>query len=104
MELVPPGTHCRNAAEVAIRGFKSHFLSVLAGTAQYFPPSLWDRLLTQAEITINLLRQSNETPNVSAYTHLSGPFDYKKMPLSPMGMSVQVHEKQTNEVHRHTIR
>ena len=24
---------------------------------------------------------------------MSGPFDYKKMPLAPMGMSVQVHEK-----------
>ena len=57
MELVPPGCHCRNAAEVAIRNFKAHFLSVLAGTANDFPPSLWDRLLPQAEITVNLLRQ-----------------------------------------------
>jgi len=32
MELVPPGCHCRNAAEVAIRNFKAHFLSALAGT------------------------------------------------------------------------
>ena len=77
MEMVTPGSHHRNAAEFAIRNFKAHFLSVLAGTAQDFPPSLWDRLLPQAEITINLLRQSNETPNVSAYAHLSGPFDYK---------------------------
>ena len=27
------------------------------------------------------------------YTHLSGPFDYNKMPLAPMGCAVQVHEK-----------
>ena len=93
MELVPPGCHCRNATEVAIRNFKAHFLSVLAGTANDFPPSLWDRLLPQAEITVNLLRQSNATPNVSAYAHLSGPFDYNKMPLAPMGCAVQVHEK-----------
>ena len=93
MELVPPGCHRRNAAEVAIRNFKAHFLSVLAGTADDFPPSLWDRLLPQAEITINLLRQSNAAPNVSAYAHLSGPFDYNKMPLAPMGCAVQVHEK-----------
>ena len=91
--LVPPGTHCRNAAEVAIRNFKAHFLSVLAGTAQDFPPSLWDRLLPQAEITINLLRQSNATPNVSEYTHMSGTFDYNKIPLAPMGISVQLHLK-----------
>ena len=31
--------------------------------------------------------------NVSAYAHLSGPFEYNKMPLAPMGISVQVHEK-----------
>jgi len=83
----------RNAAEVAIRNFKAHFLSVLAGTAKDFPPSLWDRLLPQAEITVNLLQQSNATPNVLAYAHLSGPFDYNKMPLAPMGCAVQVHEK-----------
>ena len=88
MELVPPGCHRRNAAEVAIRNFKAHFLSVLAGTANDFLPSLWDRLLTQAEITVNLLRQSNTTPNVSAYVYLSGPFDYNKMPLVPMGCAV----------------
>ena len=33
VELVPPGCHRQNAAEVAIRNFKSHFLSILAGTA-----------------------------------------------------------------------
>ena len=56
MELVPPGCHRRNVAEVAIRNFKTHFLSVMAGMADDFPPSLWDRLLPQAEITVNLLR------------------------------------------------
>ena len=35
MELVPPGFHLRNTAEVAIRNFKAHFLSVLAGTISY---------------------------------------------------------------------
>jgi hypothetical protein len=39
MELVPPGCHCRNAAEVAIRNFKAHFLSKLAGLSDDFPPS-----------------------------------------------------------------
>ena len=92
-ELVPPGCHPRNAAEVAIRNFKAHFLSVLAGTAEGFPPSLWDRLLPQAEVTVNLLRQSNTAPHVSAYAHLSGLFDYNKMPLAPMGCEVQVHDK-----------
>lgn len=54
--------------------------------------NLWDRLLPQTEITLNLLCQSNATPTVSAYAHLSGPFDYNKMPLTPMGCDVKVHE------------
>ena len=93
VELVPPGCHRRNAAKVAIRNFKAHFLSVLAGVADDFPMNLWDRLLPQTEITLNLIRQSNATPTVSAYAHLCGPFDYNKMPLAPMGCNVQVHKK-----------
>jgi hypothetical protein len=93
MELVPPGYHRRNAVEVAIRNFKSHFLSVLAGVADGFPQNLWDRLLPQTEITLNLIWQSNATPTVLAYEHLSGPFNYNKMPLAPMGCKAQIHKK-----------
>ena len=78
MELVPPVCHQQNAAEVAICYFKTHFLSVLEGAAKDFPSNLWDRILPQTEITLNLLQQSNATPNVLAYAHLSGPFDYNK--------------------------
>ena len=93
LELVPPGYHRRNAEELAIRKFRAHFLSVLAGKATSFPSNLRDRLLPQAEVTINLLQKSNSKPNVSAYTHLSGTFDYNKIPLAPMGCEAQVHEK-----------
>ena len=93
MELVPPGCHRRNAAEVAIRNFKAHFISVLAGVADDFPLTLWDCLLPQTEITLNLLRQSNAKPTVSAHAHFSGPFDYNKITLAPMGCAAQIHEK-----------
>eukprot|EP00804_Cyclotella_cryptica_P012279 CCRYP_013859-RA/>CCRYP_013859-RA protein AED:0.31 eAED:0.31 QI:0/0/0/0.8/0.25/0.2/5/0/913 len=83
----------RNARRSRSRNFKSHFLSILASVADNFPMKLWDKLLPQAEITINLLRQSNATPTVSAYAHLNGPFHYNKMPLAPMGCRVQVHKK-----------
>eukprot|EP00804_Cyclotella_cryptica_P026322 CCRYP_007642-RA/>CCRYP_007642-RA protein AED:0.44 eAED:0.44 QI:0/0/0/1/0/0/2/0/143 len=72
VELVPPCCHHRNATEVAICNFKVHFLSVFAGITDSFPSHLWDCLLPQTEITLNLLRQSNATPTVSAYTHLCG--------------------------------
>ena len=96
LELVPPGCHRRNAAEVGIRNFKNNFLSILAGVADGFPPSLWDRLLPQTEITLNLLRQSNTTPTY-AYAHLNGPFYYNKMPLASMGCEVQVHKKSNSQ-------
>jgi len=54
---------------------------------------MWDTLLPQAELTLNLLRQSNTTPKVSAYAHLYGTFDYNKHPLAPLGCAVQMHEK-----------
>jgi hypothetical protein len=93
MELVPPGCHQCNRAKVAICNFKAHFLSVLAGVAICFPPNLWDWLLPQTKMTINLICQSNATPNVLAYAHLSGLFDYNKMPLAPIGCEAHVHEK-----------
>jgi len=93
LELVPPGCHRHNATVVAIRNFKSHFLSVLAQVPDDFPLKLWDKLLPQMEITLNLLRQSNATPTVSAYAHLNGPFNYNKMPLAPMGCNAHIHEK-----------
>jgi hypothetical protein len=55
-QLVPPDMHRRNAAERAIRTFKAHFLGILTGVSGDFPRHLWDLLLTQAELTLNLLR------------------------------------------------
>eukprot|EP00804_Cyclotella_cryptica_P022984 CCRYP_014977-RA/>CCRYP_014977-RA protein AED:0.29 eAED:0.29 QI:0/0/0/1/0/0/4/0/551 len=76
-----PDCHCRTPP------------SVLAGVADDFLLKLWDKLLPQTEITLHPLRQSNATPTVSAYAHLSGPFDNNKMLLAPMGCNAQVHEK-----------
>jgi hypothetical protein len=92
LQLVPPDNHWRNLAERAIQTFKSHFKAILAGVANNFPMNLWERLLPQTVLTLNLLRQSNVAPAVSAYQYLNGPFDYNKMPLAPMGCAVQVHE------------
>ena len=63
-QLVPPDMHRRNRAERAIRTFKDHFLAILAGVDAAFPPYLWDLLLPQAELTLNLLRQSTLNPRI----------------------------------------
>ncbi len=44
-QLVPPEMHPCNRAKRTIRTFKDHFLSILAGADQSFPPYLWDLLL-----------------------------------------------------------
>ena len=54
-----------------------------------FPIHQWDELISQARLTLNLLRQSNTALNVSAYVHQHGPFDYNCMLLAPMGCAVQ---------------
>ena len=104
LELVPPGFHRRNAAEVAIQNFKDDFLSLLASTAEGFPPELWGQLLPQAEVTVNILQKSNAAPNVSAYSHISRPFDYYKMPLDQWDVRSKYMRRQTSAARGHTNR
>ena len=54
-QLVPPNRHQINAAERAICTFNTHFISILANVAPDFPRNLWDLLLTQTKLTLNLL-------------------------------------------------
>jgi len=65
-QLTPAGMHRRNAAERAIRTFKNHFIAILCSTDPEFPLRLWDRLLSQALTTLNLLRGSRINPKLSA--------------------------------------
>ena len=59
VELQPPGYHRQNTAKVVIQNLKAQFLRVLAGVADNFLMQLWDWLLTQTKIILNLLHQSN---------------------------------------------
>ena len=59
-----------------IQTFKEHFISTLAGVADNFPIHQRDELVPQTLFTLSLLQQLNVSPNVSAYAHLYGPFDY----------------------------
>eukprot|EP00978_Attheya_sp_CCMP212_P043442 scaffold284051_cov46-Attheya_sp.AAC.1 len=92
-QLVPPHIHRRNATERAIRTFKNHFIAGLCSTDASFPLHLWDRLLPQAMVTLNLLRGSRINPKLSAYAQVHGAFDFNRTPLAPPGTRVLVHEK-----------
>jgi hypothetical protein len=54
---------------------------------------LWDRLLPQAEITLNLLRTSCLHPQLSAAAHYHGLVDYNKTAFAPPGCKIIAHEK-----------
>jgi hypothetical protein len=95
-QLTPAGSHRRNRAERAIRTWKNHFISILCSTDESFPLKLWDRLLEQTQITLNLLRGSRVNPKLSAYAQLFGPFDFNRTPLGPPGTRVLVHELPKN--------
>jgi hypothetical protein len=92
-QLVPPHIHQHNAAERAIRTFKNHFITGLCSANNNFPIRLWDKLLPQAKITLNLMRASQKNPAISAYKAINGIFDNNKTPLAPPGCKVIIHEK-----------
>jgi len=96
-QLVPPHVHCCNAAKWAIQTFKNHFIAGLCSTDNKFPIHLWDRLLPQAELTLNLLRGSCINPCLSAWAQLHGPIDFNRTPIVPPGIHVIVHEKPTTQ-------
>jgi len=69
---------------------------ILSGVNDRFPLSLWCYLVRPAELTVNLLRQSNVVPKISAYAHVHGQHDYMKRPFAPLGCSVMAHIKPKN--------
>jgi hypothetical protein len=93
---VPPHFNRRNAAERAFRNFKEHFVAGLSSVDPTFPLHLWDRLLPQAEITLNLLRTSRLHPQLSAAAHFHGLVDYNKTAFAPPGCKIIAHEKPGN--------
>ena len=95
-QLVPPHNHRANAAERAIQSFKNHFKAGLASLDPDFPIAEWDRLLTQAFLTLNLLRTASTNPQLSAHASLFGQFDFNATPLAPPGTKVIVHAKPGN--------
>jgi hypothetical protein len=92
-QLAPPHIHRRKNAERAIQTFKNHFIAGLCSVDPNFPLTLWDTLLPQATITLNLLIKSRINPRVSAYAQLNGNFDFNRTTLAPPGTRVIAHEK-----------
>jgi hypothetical protein len=53
---------------------------------------LWDRILPQAVITLNMLRTSQINTKLSAATHIFGQYDYNRAPMATPGTRIIAHE------------
>jgi hypothetical protein len=91
-QLVPPYSHRRNSAERAIILFKDHLIAGLCSTDKSFKMHLWDRLLPQAVMTLNMLRTSRINPKLSAATHIFGQYDFNRAPMAPPRTRIIAHE------------
>ena len=92
-QLVPPNVHRINVAERYIHTSKAHFLEILSGVDPNFPKFIWDNLLVQTELIINLLRQDTLNPSISAREYFNGAFDYTATPLGTIGCMIIIHTK-----------
>jgi hypothetical protein len=90
-QLVPPHNHRANAAERAIQTAKNHLISSFCTTPSNFPLPIWDKLLPQAELTLNLLRGSRMNPKLSAWAQFNGPYDFNRTPIAPPRINVLVY-------------
>jgi hypothetical protein len=90
-QLVPPNNHRSNKAERAIQTFKSHFVSGLCTLDDSFPMHTWDKLIPQAEKTLNMLRTSKINPMISAHDQIYGAHSFLATPMAPPGIRVIVH-------------
>ena len=91
--LVPPINQRANNSERAMQKFKNHFIAGLRSIDKKILLRFWDRLLQEATIILNLLRQSRTLPHISAYAHIFGEFDFKRTSLCQPGTRVVMHNR-----------
>jgi hypothetical protein len=92
-QLAPPHIHRRNNDERAIQTFKNPFIAGICSVDPHLTLNLWDKLLPQATITLNLLRKSRINPRMSAHAQLNENFDLNRTPMAPPDTRVVAHEK-----------
>ena len=69
-QLFPPSNHREKNAERSIQTFKKIFIAVLCSVDKKFHLQLWDILLQQATISLDLIRKPVIYPHLSVYMHI----------------------------------
>ena len=92
-QIASPGDHRINPAEKAIQIYKDHYIAGMSGADPLLPTNQWDTYIPQANITLNLLRESRINPNISAYNQVFGNFDFNSTPLAQFGIRAVIHKR-----------
>ena len=92
LQHVPANNHRGNMAERAIRTVKNHIIAMLCVADPNFPIYLFDKLIEQAELTLNLLRGSSFSPHVSTWQALNGTYTFTDTPIAPPGIKIVCYE------------
>jgi hypothetical protein len=79
-QLASPHLHHRNADKRAIRNFNNHLITELSSTNTNFPLNLWEKLLPQCLLTINIIRCSRLNPQLWVQAQVHGAFDCNRNP------------------------
>ena len=90
---MPPDVHRRNASERAICTSKAHFIAILVGVYGALSSYLWDALLPQTKLILNLLHQDTLALDMSVWEYYNGPVNYYTTPFGPIGCKVTTHNK-----------
>eukprot|EP00957_Ditylum_brightwellii_P075594 5745446-Ditylum_brightwellii.AAC.1 len=77
-QSAPPYMHRVNVAERAICTFKNNFIAGICTVHPQFPMQIWDKLLDQTTLTLNLLQSSHLNPRLSFQAQLNGAFDFNQ--------------------------
>jgi hypothetical protein len=83
----------RSTTWCRLTAIADHFVAGISSVDPSFPLQLWDRLLPQAEITLNFLWTSRLHPQLSAAAHFYGLVDYNKTAFAPPGCNIFAHQK-----------
>ena len=92
-QYTPPDMHLSNAAEKGVQTHKSHVKARLASLPSDFPREFWDRLLPQANWSLNIMGPWCINPKLSAFESHEGAFHFTATPFAPPGTKVLVHQK-----------
>ena len=91
-QLATVDNHRTNVAERCIETAKHHIIAGLTTTDPDFPIQQWNRLIPQAEYTLNMLHPTRINPKISFFAFMEGNHVYDAVPFAPSGWKVLVFE------------